>query len=76
MPVVLDDHVSRLAQVTAVDHHIAGHDEAKSAGSPAPVQLDEPMVGALGGVAETLAEGRLHEPIAQNLARGKGEGIV
>ena len=75
-PVVLDDDVAGLTEVVAVDHDVAGDEQAVASLGPPAIQRDDPLVGRVVGVSQRLAECRLRNPVGQSHAAGKFERVV
>ena len=74
--VVLDDDVARLADVAAIDHHVAGEQQARAARAPRPIQLRELRRRPVMPVAELLAHRGLRDPVGEHRAAGEGERTV
>ena len=73
---VLDDDVARLAELGAIDHHIAGDDQTVPTLAPARVEPLESLVGRVLLVAEPFAQRSLHDPIGQHLAARQCQRVV
>jgi hypothetical protein len=58
-------------QRLGVDHHIAGDQQTGTAGGPAPVQGEYPLVGKLAVTGHVLLHGRFGDPIPQHLTGAK-----
>ncbi len=74
--IVLDRDIAGLAEMAPVDHDVAGHDESVAAFAPCHEEAFELLGRRVGGIAERLAEGRLHEAVGQDLAAGKRQRFV
>jgi hypothetical protein len=73
---VLDDDVARLTELRAIDHHVAGDDQAVPTAAPAGVEPLQPLVGGVALIAEPFAQRGLHDPVRKHQAAGQFQGVV
>ena len=67
--VAIDEELGRLLPAVCAHRHVAGDDESHPTVGEVAVDIDQPLVDAPVGIAESLPGRRPHQPVAEARAR-------
>ena len=74
--VVLDHHVAGLAQLGAINHHVAGDQQPVSALTPRAIEPLQAVIGGVRRIGECLTHRGLHEAVRENLPAGQRQWVL